>query len=405
MNGGTGSRMNFARRLWQRGRNLLPIPGFYFDRPLVLLQSDDWGRVGLRDRDGFDELRAAGILLGERPYDFYSLETAEDVSAITDVLKKHKDSSGRCPCVQMSFILANLDFVRMRQADDHRLYFLPLSDGFPAGWKRPNLIEAYRAGIADGLFQAALHGSSHFCVSAVERSLGAGGERGKLLRSLWQAATPYIHWRMPWIGYEYWDPEQPENERFLPAEKQEQLIGETVGYFAKLFGTLPHSACAPAYRANFDTHRAWARHGIRVAQNGPGTLLPPHFDGCGLLNLSRTVEFEPAVDATFSVEKSLSQAEAAFRLGLPAIISVHSINFHSSVRDFRGFTLHSLDEFLTALEQRYSDLLYLHDEDLRNLVNNGCYTSPRGDALKAHIRRKNFTRARLRGHTETNGES
>ena len=27
----------------------------------------------------------------------------------------------------------------------------------------------------------------------------------------------------------------------------------------------------PGYRANDDTHRAWAQHGIRVAQNGPGT--------------------------------------------------------------------------------------------------------------------------------------
>jgi len=45
-----------------------------FDRPLVLLQSDDWGRAGVRDREGWDELRAAGLNLGEKPYDFYSLE-------------------------------------------------------------------------------------------------------------------------------------------------------------------------------------------------------------------------------------------------------------------------------------------------------------------------------------------
>jgi len=55
-----------------------------FDRPLVLLQSDDWGRAGVRDREGWDELRAAGLNLGEKPYDFYSLETAEDVHALAE---------------------------------------------------------------------------------------------------------------------------------------------------------------------------------------------------------------------------------------------------------------------------------------------------------------------------------
>ena len=44
-------------------------PGFRFSRPLVLLQSDDWGRVGVRDAEGQEELRAAGLSLGERPYD------------------------------------------------------------------------------------------------------------------------------------------------------------------------------------------------------------------------------------------------------------------------------------------------------------------------------------------------
>jgi len=38
--------------------------GLSFSRPLVLLQSDDWGRVGVRDREGYEQLRASGIHLG-----------------------------------------------------------------------------------------------------------------------------------------------------------------------------------------------------------------------------------------------------------------------------------------------------------------------------------------------------
>ena len=386
--------LRFFRKLWQRGRDLLPITGYYFDRPLVLFQSDDWGRIGLRDEEGLDKLRTAGLALGERPYDLYTLETAEDLAALQTALKRHRDSSGRHPSLEMNFILANLDLGKMREAGFRQIHLLPLSEGFPEGWSRPGLIEAYSEGIAEGVFRPALHGMTHFCRPAVERALQAEGDRAQLLRTLWRVGVPYIHWRMPWIGYEYWDPERSEDERFLPAEMQRELIGQAAGAFAKLFSALPHSACAPGFRANDDTQRAWAQHGIRVMQGGPDIPVPPYFDRHGILHLTRTVEFEPAIKTSFSVEECLGAAEKCFANGVPAIVSVHAINFHSAVRDFRSPTLRFLEEFLTTLETRHSDLLYLHDEDVHELVTRGSYKAGRGDP-RINVTRKNFTRSAL----------
>ena len=101
--------MILPRRL-RRRRETTPVQALSFSRPLVLLQSDDWGRVGVRDREGYEQLRASGIHLGENPYDYYSLETAEDVIALRDLLKRHRDSTGRPACLVMNFLLANLDF-------------------------------------------------------------------------------------------------------------------------------------------------------------------------------------------------------------------------------------------------------------------------------------------------------
>jgi hypothetical protein len=372
-------------------RDLLPKKGFYFDRPIVLFQSDDWGRVGLCDREGFEQLRAAGLDLGERAYDFYTLETADDLVATSAMLKRHHDSTGSHPSLGKNFIVSNPDFAKMISKDFRQVHLLSLAEGLPAGWNRPGLAVAYRQGIVDGVFHPALHGTTHFCRSAVERNLLGNSERAALLRTLWQAGTSYIHWRMPWIGYEYWEPERPEDDRMLLMETQRALIGEAVGGFAKMFSNLPRSACAPGYRANDDTHRAWAQHGIRVAQNGPGTFAPPHFDRFEILHVSRTVEFEPAVDVAFSVEACLKQAEGCFQLGIPAIVSVHSINFHSTVRDFRTRTLQALDEFLTALESRYANLLYLHDDGLYELVSKGIYKTPEG-TVQANVIQKSFTK-------------
>jgi hypothetical protein len=387
--------MKLLRKLWQRARNLFPVEGFRFDRPIILLQSDDWGRAGLRDRVGLDELASAGLVLGERPYDFYTLETAQDLAALRSVLSNHRDSAGRSPILEMNFVVANLNLEKMSAEGFQRIDLLPLSDGVPAGWNRPGLFEAYREGIQEGLFRPALHGTTHFCRAAVERHLTDSGERGTLLRKLWHAGTPYIHWRMPWIGYEYWDPEAAPDDQFLPATTQRDLIGEAVGGFVKLFSTLPRSACAPGYRANDDTHRAWAQIGIRVAQNGPGADFPPHFDHHGILQLYRTVEFEPAVAPVFSLEACIRSAETCFERKIPAIVSVHSVNFHSSVQDFRSRTLELLDRFFRALRSTHPDLLYLHSGDLYELVGKGSYETPQG-SVSVTVTRKSFTRSGFR---------
>lgn len=381
--------MNILGKMWQRARNLMPVQGFFFDRPLLLLQSDDWGRVGLRDREGLAQLQAAGLNLGERPYDFYTLETAQDLAAVSQLLKRHRDASGRPACLGMNFITANLDFAKMAAEDFRRIHLRALPDGLPDGWERPGLFEAYREGVDAGVFYPALHGQTHFCRQAVEREVSAAGERGSLVKTLWKAGTPYIHWRMPWIGYEYWDPEQLPVQ-FLSSEAQAGAIGSAVGNFAKMFSTLPRSACAPGYRANEDTHKIWAHFGVRVAQNGPGKSLPPHLDRFGLLHLYRTLNFEPAIDPALSVGKSLDRVSESFQRGLPAIVSIHSINFHSTVTDFRTRTLALLDEFLSSVEAKFPNVLYLHDGDLYDLTQTGTYASG-SSAAAVGISRRRFT--------------
>ncbi len=91
-----------------------------------------------------------------------------------------------------------------------------------------------------------------------------------------------------------------------------------------------------------------------------------------MLHTFRTVEMEPATGAV-NLQKLVDDAEACFRRGLPAVVSIHSINFHSSLRDFRSPTLILLDEFLTTLEKRWMGLLYANDADLFQIASEGFY--------------------------------
>ncbi len=361
-------------------------PGFVFSRPLVAIQSDDWGRVGVRDRDAYELLRAKGISLGQHPYDLYSLETADDVTALAEMLLRHRDSIGRRPCMVMSFCTANLNFKKMKAKGLKHIELLPLAHGLPGDWSRPGLLEAYRRGISDGVFYPAMHSLTHFCPLAVENALQRDGKRAELLRAFWEADTPYIYWRMPWVGYEYWNPERP-HVGFLSPDLQRVQARKAAECFAALFGRLPVSACAPGYFANRDTRRAWSEVGIRVAQNGTGGgLKAPYVDAAGMLQLHRTIDLEPS-HRELDIEKYVQICGDYISRGLPVIISVHSINFHSTLKDYRSTTLAALDMLLSALESKYPDLLYVHDQDLYGIVTEGVFSS-RDERVKVSAKRE-----------------
>ena len=131
---------NAGKRLW-KGRAREPERSFFFfDRPLVILQSDDWGRVGVRDSEGYETLRKNGIQLGQHPYDFYTLETAEDMTALMEMLHRHKDSAHRSPRMVLNFLLANLDFSRMAVRDFQEVCLLFLSHGLPGKVETPETL-------------------------------------------------------------------------------------------------------------------------------------------------------------------------------------------------------------------------------------------------------------------------
>jgi hypothetical protein len=327
--------------------------------------------------------------LGEHPYDLYTLESADDVNAVTALLMRHHDSAGRPPCLVMNVCTANLDFTSMRAEGYQATRFLSLSKGLPGSWSRPGLFDAYRNGIEQHAFYPALHGMSHSCPVALENALARGGERARLLRLLWEAETPYIYWRMPWVGYEYWNPEKP-RAGFLAANHQRGLIEQAVQNFSDLFRMRPASACAPGYCANRDTYQAWAQAGIHVAESGTGSgLRAPHIDDLGILHLYRTIDFEPS-QRELDMDKYLEVARVCFSRGLPLIVSVHSINFHSTLKDFCTPTIAALDKLLQALESQYPELLYVHDEDLYEIVTHGVFRS-RTTKIPITVRRQEWS--------------
>jgi hypothetical protein len=339
---------------------------------MVLFHTDDWGLLGIRDQEGFNELKARGIDLGDQSYDYYSLETAEDLHCLYGVLRRHRDSIGRPPCLVSNFIFANVDFPRVIDSGFTKLHLLSLDQGFPEFWNRPGLLETYREGVQKGIIYPALHGLTHFCQRSVEKVMHTKDKRNAFLRMLYSTDTPMIPGRTPWVSFEYHPGMDEKNNGWLDFSCQRQLITKAKRLFERFFGSSPHSACAPGYRSNESTLRAWKEVGIRVVHNGPDWDPAPYFDQNGLLHLHRNIPFEPFIDANqFDEKYALAKAEEMFKTGRPAIICMHSINFHSTLKNHRDITLKILDHFLTLLEAKYEDLLYVNDFDLWEVIKSG----------------------------------
>jgi hypothetical protein len=91
----------------------------------------------------------------------------------------------------------------------------------------------------------------------------------------------------------------------------------------------------------------------------------------------RTVEMEPAIQHC-DLANLMTQVSDCFARGVPAVISIHSINFHSTIKDYRTSTLKLLDEFLAAMEKKWPDLLYVNDADLVSIVTQGTHSGNTG---------------------------
>jgi hypothetical protein len=70
------------------------------------------------------------------------------------------------------------------------------------------------------------------------------------------------------------------------------------------------------------------------------------------------------------------------------------------MKDFRSRTLNLLDEFLTALEAKHPDLLYVRDQDLYDLVDKGTLQSMQG-SVHVPVTKRKFTRAEVAGGLRT----
>ena len=143
--------------------------------------------------------------------------------------------------------------------------------------------------------------------------------------------------------------------------------------------------------------------GIRVIQAGnrqqsgissEGKVIREKFRHLGEMNdlgmvyLIRNYDFEPWLFPQ-NLDVYLDEIDVYVQRGEPVVISSHSVNYISSIKDFRSVSLPILDDLLSALVSKYNHLYFLNSAQLGQAISEGFFITSDGQTVELK-QRKSF---------------
>lgn len=315
-----------------RGRGLKNAFAKPSREQVIVFDSDDWGSQRIPSREAFLKLVDCGIITGLGDYDRDTLESADDLSALTEVLAHARGSDGGPAVFSCYSNPANPDFEAIRANDFTRYQWKGLSGTLRARGDADEVLGAWREGREAGVLSPQYHGREHL---QVEMWMAA-------LRSSHQARRAFD------LGlYSVPLPDVPQPARafraanffmnFTEIEELAKVIRSGAHCFVSEFGTTPDIYCPtnnifhPAlYSAVRDAGcTAIIRHVRNLEPDGRGGVRSAWgtrgVAEAGLKWFGRNAEFEPLQRR--GVEHALAGIASAFAWGVPAVISTHRANY------------------------------------------------------------------------------
>jgi hypothetical protein len=314
--------------------------------PVLVFESDDWG---------------AG-----------PLEQAQALDALRQILKGHRDQSGRYPVMTLGLILSTADTQAMRVAKQPAYIRITLDHvNFEP------VLTALRTGINEGVFAPQLHGLEHYWPPAVIAAARTDVQVDEWLKTdgiaLSEDLPPRLQSR--WIDAASL-PSQLLSEAEIYA-----AVAEEVKVYMQIFGSKPAIAVPTTFVWSDVVESAWAAHGVSCIIT-PGTRYEsrdgqgrPSGNGKVILNgergqgdvmyLVRNNYFEPKLG--HRAEKGLDALALQTACGRPTLLETHRFNFLGNPAQSKA-ALAELDRLLAEARADYSELRFLSSQDIANAI-------------------------------------
>jgi hypothetical protein len=331
-----GLAVGYARRLRAAWRE--PV----WRRPLLVLESDDWG---------------PGVL-----------EDAEALRSLMVLLAGHRDSAGRPATMTLGVVLGCADPGGSRTPEGfHRV---TLEDA-----RFARVLTAMRDGVGKGVFSPQLHGLEHFRPQSV---LAAAARDPAIAEWLARPCAPASE--LPSHLQSRWTDASVLPSRPLGADEISSAVAEECAVYRRLFGT-PAVVVPPTFVWTADVEKAWAEGGVEVIVTPGRRCTRREEDGSpggvdlemrngersvhGPLYVVRNVYFEPSLG--HRADRLVRGLQASWRLGRPCLVEMHRFNFAGTPATIRA-SLEELDRALGDARRAVADVCFLPTVEIGRIL-------------------------------------
>ncbi|MEJ5211007.1 MAG: hypothetical protein WHV61_06220 [Burkholderiales bacterium] len=314
-----------------------------FIRPVLVLESDDWGA----DAPG----RVA--------------EQAAALEALVRLLTAIRDGAGRSAIMTIGLVAGIIDRDAWRRHGHYRRLTLDHPSQVP-------VLAALQTGVEAGVFAIQWHGLEHYWPEALVAARDEPPVAAWLAEEASTEALPDA-FQSRWV-----DGSRLPTPR-LPREAIEQAVAEEAALLAQWFGAVPPVAVPNTFVWNDDVESAWHRAGVQwvitpgCRYSGRDAQARLIAERCGLYNgapsptgvryLVRDVYFEPA--RGHGRERLLAGLARKIQSGRPCLVETHRFNYVGEGAP------RAREELLRALEQalqRHPNLRFLSSAELGDVL-------------------------------------
>lgn len=353
----------------------------------VVLESDDWGLCAwCPDEQAARVLADTPVFRSEvgRVYGRSTLESAEDVRRLSELMLEFRGGDGYPPVWQANTVMAAPDYARLQSPfpPAEGMPVLALPDA-PSRWQRPGLWDQVRVARERGVWWPELHGLTHLPEQAWLAALARGAADA---RRAFDQQSPVCE--AVQASGEY--------DAAEPLELRRRGLERSLEIFRRAFGRPPGSFCPPDYRWDDRFEREAESLGVVTWQGRAervGGLLPTaqrvirRLQGAttngARYYLPARIAFEPRGRADQGGRLGAAAARrgvhAAWRRGQPAIVSTHRHNYahldaawaeagRAALRELLQGLCDDGASFLTDAEVRALDL---HGHSVRPIGSRG----------------------------------
>jgi len=314
-------------------------------RPVLIIESDDWGAGPLTQTEALQKLSA--------------------------LLLKFSDKEGRHPVMTLGLVLATADSQAIKANGVTEYQRLGLDDECYA-----ELRQSIADGVGQKVFSVQLHGMEHFWPAALMQSANSDTAVRQWLIAEGISQTEHLpsHLQSRWLNAAVL-PAAP-----LAAEQIAAAVSEEVSAFRGLFGEAGIIVVPPTFVWNQQVEQAWAKNGVDVlvtpgqryeGRDAEGRVTPAVariFNGQrsedGLIYIVRNDYFEPAQG--HRSEKVIDAMKNKTAAGRPTLLETHRFNFIGTGQKTTQ-AMRELEQMLAQVSRDFPETAFISTAELAHI--------------------------------------